>query len=350
MAKSKKREESTFEDLIGGGVMGDFNIDDTVEFGASQEVAIERPVVEEVAEETTRKVSGNTEPMVNCLKNERVIVRFIPKSYCSVTNPKHVLYGGMSEGSKRTFVVPSLRSGTLYNVLTNAEMAFLEAYMGLTKGALSVHKKTDNFWLYGTPGGIHSVTLNKSDNYFDLSDPMDYIRYKILLANKDFIASDLNTLEDKPKSTYQFVCILEQEEAKHEVKNMSNNMRAYMEYGKIEHDEDKIRYVVEVLDKKPISATTKIEFIKSRVNSIIQERAKDFIRIVTDPLLDTKLKIKKAVKRGIISVRGNYYYYSDGNVPLCGNKEEPTFNNAAAFLNLPSSYELLMSIETKLSL
>ena len=119
-----------------------------------------------------------------------------------VTDPKHILYGGMAEDAVRVFVVPKLTTGTYVNVLTNSEMAFLEEYLGMTKGTLSVYKKVDNFWSDANPQGINKVKLKKQDNYLDLSVPEDYIRYKILLANKDYIAPSLKDLEAQHKATY----------------------------------------------------------------------------------------------------------------------------------------------------
>ena len=123
----------------------------------------------------------------NCLKNERILVRFVPKEDSNITNPKHILYGGMAEGAVKYYTVPILAStGTYKNILTDDEKAFLESYMGLEYNALSVYNKTNNFWANFT------VRLTKHDNYLDLSDPNDYIKYKVLLANTDFIADSIN--------------------------------------------------------------------------------------------------------------------------------------------------------------
>jgi len=80
-----------------------------------------------------------------------------------VTNPKHILYGGMSDNSKKTFVVPRLSSGVFVNVLTDSEKAYLEEIMGLEYNALSVYKRpeSENYWNDGNETGISRVTLGK---------------------------------------------------------------------------------------------------------------------------------------------------------------------------------------------
>ena len=83
--------------------------------------------------------------LISCLRNDKVIVRYVNKPNTNITNPKHVLYGGMAETAVRTFTVPMLRSGALVNILTDSEKDFLESYMGLEKNALSVYLKKDNY-------------------------------------------------------------------------------------------------------------------------------------------------------------------------------------------------------------
>lgn len=128
-------------------------------------------------------------PYVACLRNETIVVRYIPRESGMITNPKHVFYGGMSENATRTFTVPILESsGRFKNVLTNEEKAYLEEVMGLEYNTLSIYKKDDNFW------ENYTVRLTKGDTFLDLSDPNDYIKYKVLLANSDFVAASLAEL------------------------------------------------------------------------------------------------------------------------------------------------------------
>ena len=59
--------------------------------------------------------------LVNCLRNERVIIRFVPKQTGLVSNPRHILYGGMAESAVRWFTLPRLSSGMYVNALTDKE-------------------------------------------------------------------------------------------------------------------------------------------------------------------------------------------------------------------------------------
>ena len=325
--------------------MPDFDIDDsTIEATPLQVVEKEIPMAKETKQATVKSTAAT----VNCLRNERVIIRHIPKESGMVTNPKHILFGGMAENAVRTFVVPRLSSGVFVNILTDSEKAFLEEVMGLEYNALSIYKKVDNFWDDSNESGISRVRLTKQDNYLNLADPEDYIRYKILLANKDYIAPSLQALQDSPKATYQFVIISEGDETKSAKDNMSATMKCYKEFGKIENDINTLRVIVETIDGRPTAPTVKLEFLQGRINALIQADSKIFLRVITDPMLSTKVLIKRAIEAGLISNRGNYLYLKSDNTPLCEVNDEPTLNIAAKFLNAPKNQEIKFALEAKL--
>lgn len=328
-------------------------MEENLELDLNNEVQVKEIPIEPKmpkAEKKQRKEEKFVEEpaLINCLRNERIVVRHIPKEKLGITNPKHVLYGGMAENAARTFVVPRLTSGLFVNVLTDTEKAFLEDLMGLEYNALSIYKKKDNFWSDNNPYGISRVRLTKQDNYFDLSDPEDFIRYKILLANKDIIAPSLQALQDSPKATYQFVIISEGEENKKIKDSMSNTMKCYKEYGKVETDADTLRVIIESIEGRPLTSQTKLEFLQTRINSLIQADSKLFLKVITDPLLQTKVLIKKSIEAGIISNKGNHLYLRSDNTPLCEHNEEPTLNIAAKFLNNPKHQDILFAIQAKL--
>ena len=284
---------------------------------------------------------GDTVP--SCLRNERIIVRHIPKESGMISDPKHVLYGGMADDAAMYITVPILAStGTYVNVLTNSEKEFLESIMGLEKNALSIYLKNDNFW------ENYMVRLVKGDNLIDLSIPDDYIKYKVLLANKDLIAPSISALNDTPKATYKFVIISENEEAREENKNLSATMEAYVKLGEIQEDKDILKFVVETVDGRPLSRDSKLTYIKAQAYKLIQANPKLFLQVCNDPLLKTKVLISRCINYGVIAKRGDFLYTADTNTPLCENGEDPVFSVAARYLNAPKHQDLKFSIEAKL--
>ena len=312
---------------------------------------VEVPKTQKKAAKQAKVRVENNEDMgtISCLRNEKIKVSFIKRNNGMPDN--HVLSGGMAEGAKMTLVVPKLNTGTFVNVLTDAEKSFLEEYMGLEYNALSIYKKPDdeNFWNDANANGINKVVLIKGDNYFDLSNPQDYIKYKILLANKNIICPSLTALKETPKATYRFVIIAEGEESKQAKTNMNNTMLCYKEYGKIEENIDLLRMIVETIDGRPTAPSIKLEFLQNKCNTLIQNDPKKFLSVITDPLLSTKALIKLSIENGSIANRGNYLYLRSDNTPLCEQNEEPTLNFAAKYLNAPKHQDILFALQAKLN-
>ena len=328
-------------------------VDFTIDTEEVQNVNVAQQTVADTPELHTRgrvnvaSRNRDTDNLVNCLQNKIITVKFIPQPG-TISNPKHVLYGGMAERSVFTVTVPKLRSGTFKNVLTDDEKDYLEAALGLEVGALNVYNKHDNFWSNNTEGGISKVRLSKEGNTLNLADPIDYIKYKILLANKDLIASSMQELQDRPKATYRFVIVSNDEVNTTARTKMTTKMRCYAEYGKIENRADILKTVIETITGKPLAANTKLEFLQTKAGELIEQDAKLFLSVVQDRLLETKVLIQKCIEAGIISKRANYLYLRSDNTPLCEGGEEPVLSVAARYLNNPKRQELKLSLEAKL--
>lgn len=291
----------------------------------------------------TRKVKEDVvEARVNPLRNERIFVRFVPQASSLAGNdPRHVASGGMMEGSSVTFCVPMLRTGQYKNVLTNNEKDYLEEALGLDFNALSVYNKGGkNYW------DDYFIRITKEGLHLDLSNPEDYIRYKVLLANKEVVAPSVQERIDRPKNTYRFEIVREDEETNMENAKMDATMQCYKEFGKIEDDIDTLRVLVELLDSRPYSATEKSEFLKSRLNILIQSNPKSVLKQMTDPMLHTKMLIRRGVELGTLTKRGDYYYLKSDNSPLCDSGEDPTLSIAARYLNQPLHQDIKFILES----
>lgn len=285
----------------------------------------------------------NSIETINPLRNERVIVRYIPKENDSIVDRKHVAYGGMVDNAVRGFTVPMLANGTYRNVLTDNEKNYLEELLGLEVNALSVYNKKDNYW------ENYLIRLSKQDTILNLSDPEDYIKYKVLLANKDTIAPSMKVLKEYRKATYEYVLMEPNDEFADSKNRVNNTMKCFEEFGAIKDKFDVLKCIIETIDGRPVAANTKIEFLQAKATDLITSNPKTFLDTITDPLLNTKVLIKRAIDGGFISKRGEYYYLKSDGSPLCGPNEDPTFTIAAKYLSLPQNQELKFAIEAKLN-
>lgn len=288
------------------------------------------------------KTKNSIEP-INPLRKEKVIIRYVPKENDNITDRKHVAFGGMMDNAVKGFTVPMLSNGTYRNVLTDNEKSYLEDLLGLEINALSVYNKKDNYW------ENYLIRLTKQDTILDLSDPEDYIKYKVLLANKDTIAPSMKTLREARKATYEYVIMEPNEEFSDSRNRVNNTMKCFEEFGAVKDNFDVLRCIIETIDGRPVANNTKIEFLQGKATDLISSNPKLFLDTITDPLLNTKIVIKKAVEAGLISKRGEYYYFREDGSPMCGPNEDPTFTVAAKYLSLPQNQELKFSIEAKLN-
>lgn len=342
MGRVKKEDNPNTETI-----MQDVELDVTPQ----EEMKTEIPLLKTETKPSYRekKEPSYSNETVNCLRNERIIVRFVPSPTAMVQRKGHILYGGMAENATRSFVVPRLsKTGMFKNVLTDSEKTFLEKAMGLEINALSIYKKENNFWDDSNPNGIGRVKLHKQDNYLDLSIPEQYIQYKILLANKDFIASSMEELEERPKATYQFVIISEGAEAQKNLSKMDITMECYTEYGAVKRDKNTLKTIIEQLEKRPISPNVELGFLQNKVNEYIQIDPRKFYTVITDEYLPAKVLVKRAVEAGLVGTKNNTYYLRKDGSPLCEMNEESTLNNAAKYLSSIKHQELKYMLEAQL--
>lgn len=313
----------------------------------TQEIVEETPISTEAiqpAKTSTRsrrirKEENPEEELVSCLRKEKVTVRFLAREKTGLA-VGHPFYGGLADNAFIDYTVPLLKNGTYKDPLTKKEKDFLEDYLGLEVGSLSVYNKVNNFW------DNFRVRLTKIDTILDLSDANDYIKYKVLLVNKDFIADSLETLRNTPLETYRFVIISDSEAFSSTANKVETKSQCWKEFGKVEDNEDILRCIIHTIDGRYPSENTKIEFLKSRIDKLIESDSRRFLSVIKDPLLPTKVIIQKAWERGVVEKKGDYYYFN--NTPMCEKNENPTFTIAAKYLSLAKNQEIKFAIEAKI--
>lgn len=275
------------------------------------------------------------------LQNKKVLVTpvkrkgsFVPAGHENEFLFKHSTY--------KLGVPRQSRNGELMDPLTEEERTFFESKdsgLSLSKGDLSIYKKDDNFWKN------FIVTLDKNVMQLDLNNPMDYIRWKVLLTNKDLIApSDAQRFG---KGTYKF-CITEEgaiEEAK--AKKTASTKDAYMALGKIMDSPTKMRNFLNVYfftrkGGKTIAPNAKKEFLVTETEKVLEADVKGFIATLEDKSYDTKVLIYQALKARAITREGLVYTTTEGEA--IGNSLEEAIN----FFDNPVNNEEIFKIKARI--
>lgn len=296
----------------------------------------------EEQEKTTRKKKENFNP----LKKETVEVKFI-RSTSKMYSNESPLGGGLAETASITYTVPR-ENGMIKQILTPDEISFFENYFGLPEGAMNFNAITNNYWTTYNRGYINRVTLDKNGKRLDLSNAKNYIEYKILLANTEYICPNQETLENFRKATYRFVLNNDNTVAMSAGKSADLKFELFEIYGKYKEDADMLRVICYLIEHKKVSPKTKIELLKSKVVSMMENRAKDCYAVMSSKNLEQKKAILIGVEKGIISDRNGFYYYTENGQKLSNEYEEPNLNNAANYLADVANQELYFSISKKI--
>ena len=269
------------------------------------------------------------------LPEKKVTVKYIKrkKGMASNVSEDHVISGGMLSGSVKRYCTPLMRNGSLANVLNSSEKEELEKLTGLN---LSIYS---DFWKE------HSISLFKEDNLLDLSNPLDYISYKILLTYKNDICPKWS--ERNLKQTYEFVIVSGDEEINEKKVGFDAKKEAFKLYGKIEDDKDKLLGVLKLLTNKPISTDSTLNWLQTKVEEFIDSKPSLFVDLMKDSKFETKLLIQSAEEKGYVKKSGNKYSTVDG-LDLCESGQIPTFENAIAYLDNPKHQDVRGIIEAKL--
>lgn len=256
-----------------------------------------------------------------------------------VKNPRHVAFFKL-EGAFDMFTVAMSRNGTLKNPFTDAEKNYLTEVLQLDSKELSVY--TANSFLR-----LQNIRLGKDPVKLDLSQPDDFIKYKILLTNTDKVAPSVKDV--KKKGTYKYYIEREADVTSVNKEKGDINKTAWKEYGKMEENKGKLAAFLKVYSRvmgqpaKKIDKSTKLDFLQGQVSAIIEANTKQFAEIVDNPNYDTILLIAEAVEKGIIVAKGTNYFLKGGTDKLGSSLIE-----TVSYLNNAMNQELKLTIEQQI--
>lgn len=280
-------------------------------------------------------------PYTGFLREETIIVQFVPKPTKEIRDPKHIAYGGKLQGTFDHIAPPRLDKGKMKNILTKEEKEGLEYLMGRD---LSIYGE---FWRGYRKGGLFPIALGKDDVYLDLSVPEDYIKYKVLL-NTNLVANSIEQYKNEYRASYRYVMVKENESTKQEEDRVTDKAKAFEFFSSIKDSKDSMRYVLRQLGKHTHSGQDKSFLIGQLGSAIDSEKDRNIIlKLTEDKYLKEKILLEEAFSLGIIDRISGQYFTKD-NEPIAGDGDEPTESNSARFLGSPVGQEMRLTIEARI--
>lgn len=305
---------------------------------------VEIKIVEKIVEKIVYRDAPvaevkDTTPNVDFLRNEIVTIQYIKKPNDFIKDPKHVGYGGLFEGSAIAIPPPLMDSGKMKNLLTDKEKKGLEFLLGMD---LSIYK---DFWKQEySKGSVFPIFLGKDDTRLDLSDPMQYIIWKVLLASP-IVANSMDEIRNK--ATYRFVMVAEGEKLRKEKDAVGAKIMAFELYVTYKKDKSVLRYILRNLGKYTTHQQG-MDFIQVEAAKLAESQSDLFVSITADEHLKSKVLIEECVEFGVIN-RIDGKLYTKDNDPISGG-ETPTMDIASKYLSSPLGTDIKFSLEAKLKI
>ena len=287
-----------------------------------------------------KTASNNYEGQTN-LRNETVIVRFIPR-LTQYSDKNEVLYGGMGENCSRVLTVPTNSAGNYIGVLTSDEQKEFEGILGVNLSSSAIK---DNYW------DTFHVELDKKDKYLDLSNVNDYITWKVLLSNSSLIAPSKEIYDNSPLPTYEYYITSSNESD--DLKSRKREMKWFClnEIQKLKTNSLKLKTVFEMLNKGIfVTDSVSPEFILNKLDEMLERDPKQIFMVLNDKTLDTRLFINNCINKKLISRIGDFYYIvmNKSKVNMSNEDKEPTILEAVRYLQDPKNNKIKIELEAML--
>lgn len=259
------------------------------------------------------------------LEEKTVVLKPSPRTIeaLGVTNENHIAYF-MHDECSTFFCLPVTQRGVLVDVFKNdEERLYFEDVLGAN---LNV-RKPGNIFEKENVQITMSRKMLKSGHAFDLSDPNDNIKYRIVKANTDKVAPDWESR--KKKNTYRWALIDEADSKKTQEEAFNSNAEFWMAMGKYSTLAD-MKEVLRVYfgttsSNKNVQADATKDILMKEFNAISENKKQRelFLKIINDKLFATK----KLLIRGLSA---NVFKKEDiDSYIIVGEDRTYTFNELA---------------------
>lgn len=252
--------------------------------------------------ETISKIISKEEAIQKgYLQNKKVYLRPVVRGGRMITSPTHVAYF-QYDGAGNWFQLPrKLDTGVLVNPFVNdEEKAFFEKYLDLD---LNIHKRKDNFWHTFTVKVIKDYNLMHQGFEFDLSDPLDNLRWRVVKAQPSVAP---NWEERTSKGEYRFALVDADYTERKEVSDTNKTIEAYTYLGSIQNSAKQMKdflgvYYMEKKEMKFVPEDADKEWLRKEIKKIIDEEIDLALKIINDPGIKIKNFILQGIKAGAIN-------------------------------------------------
>lgn len=180
------------------------------------------------------------------------------------------------------------------------------------------------------------IPLENRAYILDLSNPWDYLKWKIMLANKKHVAPSFERRFDRP--SYKF-CLIDEKLVSNKKKDAFNEKKeAFSKYEKIQKSETDLENFIKSIGNKKLPSEYTKQWLEEEIEAIIEESPAKFNEIIGDPNFNTKVFIYNGVDCGAI-------YKSKQIYSLDSGKEIGNLKQTVAYFNDPRNQDMKLRLK-----
>ncbi len=246
------------------------------------------------------------------LQEKKVILKPIPRGGKMITDPQHKGYFMWEGASKQYCLIRSSNRNELISPFKDEEE--MKYFSGMVDQDLNIYKRNDNFWhsFYVKVTKDHS--LMSSGIEFDLSDPMDNIRVRVLKQQGEVAK---NWEERYNRTTYKFAFVEEDHQEEAQTQKMDMEETIWTFWGSIKNSPKKMKdflgaYLMEKKILKNVPADATKEFLATEIGKLLDNEKPFLYSLIKDPDLELKYWIFRATQVGAIVRKGIATYEVSG--------------------------------------
>jgi hypothetical protein len=188
------------------------------------------------------------------------------------------------------------------------EQEFFEKELGVNLNPFL--PKEDNFWRTDKRG---RVVLTKEGLTLNLSNTLDMLRYKILIANKTRVSPSYE--ERKNSQSYEFMLVDEGRLISKRVEEANVKTEAYVKFSEVTRNKAAMIGFIKSLGRAiPINHTE--DWLKSEVLNVLENDPVNFLTIVKDPNYENRIFVQDAIECGSIKRMNERRYILDNGIEL----------------------------------
>jgi hypothetical protein len=226
-------------------------------------------------------------------------------------------FGIDSYGNSQTIIGAEVSKKGHNTGLTKEDEAYFEAELKLPKGTLAPHSA----WWDEVFNTQHVLRLkNSKTNELILDNPINELRYKVLLASSKIANSEV----EKSKPYVEFYIDDEEAKAKKELETFNFEFEGMKIIFKMTPEEK--RGSLKLFGKKGTDLMSE-SVVDMQLVRELKEAPKQFFEIMTDKDLKTKTFIKELEEYGIINRKNNTYNYGDDTLAITTDEAVLYFND-----------------------